>query len=91
MGSLCFLISPQMCGGSEGVLFTGDHFAFSGRLGRLDGFGRYGNDLKLQAQSISTLAPLPFRWVLPGHGRRFHFISDEERRRRVMQVHALMV
>jgi hypothetical protein len=35
-------------GGEGGVLFSGDHFAFNGRLGRLDGIGRFGDDVQMQ-------------------------------------------
>lgn len=68
-GSVCFLASAQLCGG-QAVLFTGDHLAFNARLDRLDGFGRYGWDLALQAQSMRKLADLSFTWILPGHGDR---------------------
>ena len=77
-GHLCFLASGSLTGG-DGALFTGDHLAFSGRLGRLDGFASYGWDTAMQVGSIRKLAKLPFRWVLPGHGRRYAFPTDEER------------
>ena len=35
-GSVRFLAEAPLCGGAEGALFTGDHFCFSGRLGRLE-------------------------------------------------------
>ena len=35
-GSVSFLAEAPLCGGAEGALFTGDHFCFSGRLGRLE-------------------------------------------------------
>ena len=77
-GHLCFLASGDLTGG-DGVLFTGDHLAFSGRLGRLDGFARYGWNLQKQVESIQLLASLPYLWVLPGHGRRLAFESASER------------
>jgi glyoxylase-like metal-dependent hydrolase (beta-lactamase superfamily II) len=77
-GHLCFLASGALTGG-DGALFTGDHLAYNGRLGRLDGFARYGWDVGVQAASMRALATLPFRWVLPGHGRRWAFDSDAER------------
>ena len=77
-GHLCFLASGSLTGG-DGALFTGDHLAFSGRLGRLDGFARYGWDHAKQVGSIRKLAQLPFRFVLPGHGRRYAFRTDAER------------
>jgi len=78
-GSICFLTEAHLCGGEEGVLFTGDHLCFSGRLGRLDGMARYGEDIPLQVRSISKLAEEPFQWLLPGHGRRHRFCSADER------------
>ena len=78
-GSLSFLADAAVCGGGEGAVFTGDHFCFSGRLGRLDGMARYGWDVATQAESIAKLADLDFLWVLPGHGRRARFASAAER------------
>ncbi|CAM9465770.1 unnamed protein product [Phaeothamnion confervicola] len=73
----------------ENVLFTGDHLAFSLRLGRLDGFAyvnRYG--MRRQAESIAALATeeLDFLWLLPGHGCYFRFDSDDERRRQIAEA-----
>ena len=79
-GSLCFRVDGAATGG-EPALFTGDHLAYVARLGRLDGFPRYGWDLRAQADSIASLAEFDFAWILPGHGRRFRFEDAEERRR----------
>lgn len=79
-GSLCFLVDGRETGG-ESALFTGDHLAWVERLGRLDGFARYGWDVGVQADSIRKLAELDFDWVLPGHGRRARFESADDRRR----------
>ena len=83
-GSLSFLAEASLTGGIEGALFTGDHFCFSGRLGRLDGMARYGWDLPLQSESIRKLANEPYLWVLPGHGRRHRFASANERVEKVL-------
>ena len=83
-GSACYLVGGERTGG-DGALFSGDHLAVSARLGRLDGFGNYGDDVVAQAKSISALAELPFRWIFPGHGRRAHFESDAERRAAVLE------
>ena len=82
-GSLSFLAEASLTGGIEGALFTGDHFCFSGRLGRLDGMARYGWDLALQSESILKLADEPYLWILPGHGRRHRFASAAERAEKV--------
>ena len=53
-------------------LFTGDHLWWDEDAGRLDA----GRDVcwyswPEQLRSLARLQGLPFRWVLPGHGRRF--------------------
>jgi glyoxylase-like metal-dependent hydrolase (beta-lactamase superfamily II)/ferredoxin len=54
-------------------LFTGDHLAWSDRLGHLIGFREacwYSwDELKRSMQKLSHYS---FEWVLPGHGRRHH-------------------
>eukprot|EP00903_Cladosiphon_okamuranus_P006661 g6503.t1 len=68
-------------GEDEGVAFTGDHLALSGRTGALTGFPRYGYDLAMQSESLELLArpDVKFRWILPGHGRMTRFVSHEDR------------
>ncbi|CAM9758179.1 unnamed protein product [Ascophyllum nodosum] len=86
MGSITLLYRPSSSGndGTEwdgAVAFTGDHVGLSGRTGALTGFSRYGYDLNLQSKSMELLArpDIPFRWILPGHGRKIRFTSDQER------------
>eukprot|EP00435_Cladocopium_sp_Y103_P067302 s350_g29.t2 len=79
LGSICLLLASRVTGGDPAI-FTGDHLAFNGRLGRLDGFARYGDDLLLQAESMRKLEEEDFLWILPGHGRRVSFASAAERR-----------
>ena len=81
-GSLCFLAEASLTGGG-GVLFSGDHLAYSARLKRIDGMGRYGWNLPLQARSIAKLAAEPFLWLLPGHARRVRFVDADERAARI--------
>ncbi|CAM9465612.1 unnamed protein product [Ectocarpus sp. 6 AP-2014] len=71
---------------AEGIAFTGDHLALSGRTGALTGFPRYGYDLAMQSESIELLArsDLKFRWILPGHGRMIRFENDEDRASQIM-------
>jgi len=74
------LVVPQS-GKREGAVFTGDHLAFNGRLGRLDGFARFGRDLKMQADSMEVLGKeQEVQWILPGHGRKHGFKSPKEYR-----------
>jgi glyoxylase-like metal-dependent hydrolase (beta-lactamase superfamily II)/ferredoxin len=74
-GSACLLWKNE-------VLFTGDHLAWSERLGELYAFrDACWMDWSVQVASMKRLAAFDFEWVLPGHGRRAHFAKDEMRRR----------
>lgn len=58
-------------------LFSGDHLAWSDRLGQLHAFRDYcWYSWEKQVQSMEKLAAYAFEWVLPGHGRRFHANLD---------------
>ncbi|CAG9464670.1 unnamed protein product [Pedinophyceae sp. YPF-701] len=77
-GCVCLLHAPSAS------LFTGDHLAFSARLGRLSTFRRYNwFDVELQAQSAAKLADVPFLNLLPGHGRQHRFADAGERKRMI--------
>jgi len=84
-GSLCFLAAPDATDG-DGCLFTGDHLALSGRLGRLDGFARYSQDTNVQAESTRALAVEPFLHILPGHGRRHSFGNSARREAEMLKA-----
>jgi glyoxylase-like metal-dependent hydrolase (beta-lactamase superfamily II) len=69
------------------ALFTGDHLAYSRRLGRLTcfpGFNWY--DFELQLQTAAKLVVVDFLHVLPGHGRRWRFVDAGERRAALAEV-----
>ena len=88
LGSASLVLPGE--GGREGCVFTGDHLAFNGRLGRLDGFARYGRDLGMQAESMKRLGEVDaVQWILPGHGRRQHFDTPGEYRRAVHDAAAV--
>jgi glyoxylase-like metal-dependent hydrolase (beta-lactamase superfamily II)/ferredoxin len=53
-------------------LFTGDHLAYSDRLGHLSAFRNICYSWADQKKSLAKLANYEFSWVLPGHGRRHH-------------------
>ena len=54
-------------------LFTGDHLAWSVYLGHLYGFRRFcWYSWTEQIKSMKRLTDYSFKWVLPGHGRRFY-------------------
>jgi ferredoxin len=54
-------------------LFTGDHLAFSRKLGHLAAFRDFcWYSWSEQLKSMGKLATYNFEWVLPGHGRRYH-------------------
>lgn len=63
-------------------LFTGDHLAWSARLGHLHAFRNFCWDSwPRQIESMKALAHptqnYRFEWVLPGHGRRFFAPADK--------------
>jgi len=69
---------------NETHLFSGDHLAWSPRLGHLYAFrdACWYSWRELQ-HSMAALAHYRFEWVLPGHGRRFH--SDAQTMKAQMQ------
>lgn len=64
-----------------GVLFSGDHLggeeSSSLELSANMNYNWYS--VNLQLESVKKLLPLEFTWLLPGHGRRRHYSSVEER------------
>jgi glyoxylase-like metal-dependent hydrolase (beta-lactamase superfamily II) len=54
----------------QGILFTGDTYAWTTREGgHMSGFPRYGYDLRQQADTLRKLVELPgWTMVAPGHG-----------------------
>jgi glyoxylase-like metal-dependent hydrolase (beta-lactamase superfamily II) len=62
-------------------LFTGDHLAWSRRLGQLVAF-RDANwySWPETIRSMERLRDYRFEWVLPGHGERYHAGSPEAMR-----------
>ena len=62
----------------EKFLFTGDHLAWSRRLGQLVGFrDACWYSWTEQVRSMEKLLDYRFEWVLPGHGWRYHAPSAE--------------
>eukprot|EP00245_Coleochaete_scutata_P009315 TRINITY_DN303_c0_g1_i1.p1 TRINITY_DN303_c0_g1~~TRINITY_DN303_c0_g1_i1.p1 ORF type:complete len:427 (-),score=29.85 TRINITY_DN303_c0_g1_i1:563-1783(-) len=62
------------------VLFSGDHIAYSHRMGRLSIFRNVNwYSIPHQIKSVRALLPLNFLWILPGHGRRYHFKDLEHK------------
>jgi glyoxylase-like metal-dependent hydrolase (beta-lactamase superfamily II) len=75
-GSMCLLYRGRF-------LFTGDHIAYSRRLGHIVAFRlQCWNDWERQTRSVRDLAALAeaghlrFSWILPGHGEWHHFEGD---------------
>jgi glyoxylase-like metal-dependent hydrolase (beta-lactamase superfamily II) len=62
-GSCCLLY--------KNYLFSGDHLAWSIRLGHLYAFYSYHKDWRQLTESMEKLFVEKFNWILPGHGRRF--------------------
>jgi glyoxylase-like metal-dependent hydrolase (beta-lactamase superfamily II)/ferredoxin len=72
-GSCCLLYRDR-------YLFSGDHLAWSARLGHLYAFkNACWYDWDVLRESMRTLASRRFEWVLPGHGRRCHLPQTEMR------------
>jgi ferredoxin/glyoxylase-like metal-dependent hydrolase (beta-lactamase superfamily II) len=65
-GSITLWKKPEQ--DQPGIIFTGDHYAYSTRTGRMSGFPRYGNNLQLQAKSLEGLLKVDWDVVAPGHG-----------------------
>ena len=62
-------------------LFTGDHLAWSRRLGQLVGFrDACWYSWTEQVKSMGKLLDFRFEWVLPGHGWRYHAPSADSMR-----------
>jgi glyoxylase-like metal-dependent hydrolase (beta-lactamase superfamily II) len=73
-GSITLWKKPT--GEEPGILFTGDHYAYTTRTGRMSGFPRYGNNLQLQAKSLQNLLYLDWDVVAPGHGHPRDYSSE---------------
>jgi len=72
-GCLALHYTPSSC------LFTGDTLAWSPRAGRLSIFRDFNwHDVDMQLESVAALRELPVLALLPGHGRRKMFVSDQE-------------
>jgi glyoxylase-like metal-dependent hydrolase (beta-lactamase superfamily II)/ferredoxin len=73
-GSCCLLYKGK-------YLFTGDHLAFSPRLGHLYAFrDACWHSWGEQIVSMERLLDHSFEWVLPGHGRRLNLPAAEMRK-----------
>lgn len=65
-------------------LFSGDHLAWSFRLNHLYAFYNYRWDWQQTIDSMERLSNYHFKWVLPGHGRRFY--ADHEEIKKQMKL-----
>ena len=73
-GSQCLLYDNRF-------LFTGDHLAWSARLGHLYAFrSACWYDWDVLRESMGKLRSRRFEWVLPGHGRRITLPADQMQR-----------
>jgi glyoxylase-like metal-dependent hydrolase (beta-lactamase superfamily II) len=62
-------------------LFSGDHIWWSRNRGRLTASrGVCWYSWERQVESVALLERFRFEWVLPGHGERVHFPTEEMRR-----------
>eukprot|EP00475_Leptophrys_vorax_P008973 TRINITY_DN15870_c0_g2_i1.p5 TRINITY_DN15870_c0_g2~~TRINITY_DN15870_c0_g2_i1.p5 ORF type:complete len:132 (-),score=6.13 TRINITY_DN15870_c0_g2_i1:194-589(-) len=70
-----------------GALFSGDHLAYAPSARGLSIMRRVNwYSVPAQVQSTRKLQPLEFKWLLPGHGRRFEFASEDERKAMLEEV-----
>lgn len=76
-GSIAMLHNPTAS------LFTGDHFFYSSRTGRLGGSRYIMHSRDALIHSVEILSDLPFLHGFPGHGRHFHFKDGEDRREQI--------
>eukprot|EP00270_Netrium_digitus_P000241 TRINITY_DN1022_c0_g1_i2.p1 TRINITY_DN1022_c0_g1~~TRINITY_DN1022_c0_g1_i2.p1 ORF type:complete len:364 (+),score=89.37 TRINITY_DN1022_c0_g1_i2:209-1300(+) len=69
------------------VIFTGDHLCFSQRVSGIS-IMRNVNwfSVERQLESVRKMLPLDFVWLLPGHGRRYHFASMEEKNQQLQSL-----
>ncbi len=72
-GSVCYLYKNK-------YLFTGDHLAYSRKLGHLYAFKTAcWYDFKKQIESMERLLDFDFEYVLPGHGHPYKASASEMR------------
>ena len=65
----------------ERFLFSGDHIWWSRNCGRLTASRNVSwYSWARQVESVALLGRFRFEWVLPGHGERAHFPTEEMRR-----------
>ena len=91
-GSICLLFRPKSYQSTEsssssnsdkqinGILFTGDTYAYTTRDGgHMSGFPRYGNNLQVQAESLTKLGKICHMWdiVAPGHGHVRSYLKND--------------
>jgi glyoxylase-like metal-dependent hydrolase (beta-lactamase superfamily II) len=89
-GSITLWKKPEQ--DQPGIIFTGDHYAYSTRTGRMSGFPRYGNNLQLQAKSLKGLLKFDWDVVAPGHGhpRDYSQEANKDNLKRTEMDEALM-
>eukprot|EP00249_Psilotum_nudum_P006984 c20215_g1_i1 orf=182-1219(+) len=69
------------------ALFTGDHLANSQDGTGLSILRNYNcHSVELQIESVQTLVPLDFIWILPGHGRRIMFKDVQEKNAALLEL-----
>jgi len=92
-GSITLYQRPNKKEDKPGILFTGDSYGWTTRLGgRMTGMGRYGNDLRLQAKILRRFLDLDWQVIAPGHSHPRDYRSIEDRdKQKVIQKDELSV
>jgi len=68
-GSTTLYRLPKKSNNNHGILFTGDTYGFTTlNGGHMTGFPNYGDNLKVQAQSLNKLKKIRWDTIAPGHG-----------------------
>jgi glyoxylase-like metal-dependent hydrolase (beta-lactamase superfamily II) len=76
-GSITLYFKGDEDANRPGVLFTGDTYGYTTRDGgRMTGFGRYGNNLRTQAETLSKMLELDWEVIAPGHGHPRDYRGD---------------
>ncbi|KAL7556506.1 hypothetical protein ACA910_000969 [Epithemia clementina (nom. ined.)] len=80
-GSITLYRRPGRSSDDPGILFTGDTYGWTPRSGgKMTAFPRYGNNLKMQAETLQKLLHLDWKIIAPGHGHPRDYREEQNYR-----------